>query len=184
MASTLTTLEQNTGHEVAVVTVSSLEGDTIANFAVQLFADWKIGKAEADNGALLLVAPNEREVRIEVGYGLEPVLADATSYRIIQEQILPAFRDGRYFDGISSGVGAVAMVIGGEPLPEPSESFDWLWLIIIIVFILISVVAKWRGGSWGTGPGINSGGWSSGSRHSSGGFGGGSSGGGGASGRW
>jgi uncharacterized protein len=107
----LQTLEASNGSEIAVVTIASLEGDTIENFAVSLFAEWGIGKKETDNGLLLLVAIEEREIRIEVGYGLEGTITDAQSYWIIRDILTPAFKNGDYYTGISSAVDIITGAI-------------------------------------------------------------------------
>ncbi|MFK7997823.1 MAG: YgcG family protein [Granulosicoccus sp.] len=106
--------EAQTSNQIVVVTVSDLDGYAIANYANQLGREWQIGTAENNNGALLLVAPNERKVRIEVGYGLEGALTDSLSSIIIQREILPAFRDNDYPSGINRGVSAILQAIEGE----------------------------------------------------------------------
>ena len=104
----LEALEQQTGDQLVVVTLRSLEGYDIADYGYQLGREWGIGRRGADNGVLLIVAPEERKVRIEVGYGLEPVLTDAMSAQIIENDILPAFRNGGFERGITQGVEAIA----------------------------------------------------------------------------
>ena len=106
--------EEASSDQVVVATVPSLEGYAIADYANRLGRAWGIGTAENDNGVVLLVAPNEREVRIEVGYGLEGALTDALSSTIIRREILPAFRSGDYADGIESGVTSILAAIEGE----------------------------------------------------------------------
>jgi uncharacterized protein len=103
--------EARTSAEIAVVTVPSLDGMSVEEYAVKLFAEWGIGKSARDNGVLVLVAPAQRRMRIEVGYGLEPILPDALAGRIIREEFLPAFRDDQYGRGILQGVRRVADVI-------------------------------------------------------------------------
>ena len=103
--------EARTSAEIAVVTVRSLDGMSVEEYAVKLFAEWGIGKNARDNGVLVLVAPAQRRMRIEVGYGLEPILPDALAGRIIREEFLPAFRDDQYGRGILQGVRRVADVI-------------------------------------------------------------------------
>ena len=93
-------VKRSTGAEIAVVTVSSLDGMTVEEYAVRLFEKWGIGAAEEDNGVLFLIAPNERKTRIEVGYGLEPVITDGRAGEIIRETILPFFRAGDYNQAI------------------------------------------------------------------------------------
>src|SRR5690606_1607435 len=92
----LQTFEASTSAEVVIVTVNDLQDTTIDDYAVRLFEDWKIGKDKKDNGLLYLIAKEEREVRIEVGYGLESVVTDARAGRIIRDEVIPAFKDGDY----------------------------------------------------------------------------------------
>ena len=111
--------EKKTSAEIAVVTVPSLDGRDIDGYASDLFAKWHIGKEGKDNGVLLLVAPNERKVRIEVGYGLEPVLPDGLAGEIIREQIVPAFKRGDFEGGIRAGTERIAEIVSkGERAEE------------------------------------------------------------------
>ncbi|MBP7057472.1 TPM domain-containing protein, partial [Candidatus Gracilibacteria bacterium] len=105
--------ERTTTNEIAVVTITSLGGDTIENYAVKLFEEWQIGKREEDNGVLLLVAKDDRKMRIEVGYGLEPVLPDATANHIIQTIMVPAFRQNDFYGGIDQSVDTMMLHISG-----------------------------------------------------------------------
>lgn len=107
----LAAIERRTGAEIAVATVSSLEGRTIEDFATRLFNSWAIGKKGVDNGVLLLVARQERKVRIEVGLGLERGLTDAESAKIINEALLPAFRTGDFPGGIRLGTVRIAAIV-------------------------------------------------------------------------
>ena len=111
----LAALETDTGDQFVVVTVNSLQDREIEDYGYQLGRAWGIGQSENDSGVLLIVAPNERKVRIEVGYGLEPVLTDALSSHIIQTEILPSFRTGGYQVGISNGVDAVIAQLRLDP---------------------------------------------------------------------
>ena len=104
-------LEQKTTSEIAVVTVSSLDGMEVEEYANKLFKQWGIGQAKQDNGVLVLVAPNDRAMRIEVGYGLEGVLPDGLAGQIIREDFLPRFRDDDYPGGIRNGVNHVIAVV-------------------------------------------------------------------------
>jgi uncharacterized protein len=106
--------EKKTGNEIAVVIIQSLNGDTIENFAEKLFKEWGIGKEGKDNGVLLLVAFNDHKLRIEVGYGLEPVLTDAQASQIIEKIIKPYFKSGDYNVGISKGISAIIASIDGD----------------------------------------------------------------------
>jgi len=111
---TLAAHEAATSNQVVVVTVPDLQGYDIGDYANRLGREWAIGTAENDNGVLLVVAPTERAVRIEVGYGLEGALTDAISRIIIQREILPAFREGNYDVGIDKGANAILSAIEGE----------------------------------------------------------------------
>jgi uncharacterized protein len=114
-------LEQKTSAEVAVVTVPSLDGAPVEDYAVRLFKDWGVGQAKQDNGVLVLVAPNEREMRIEVGYGLEGVLPDGLAGQIIREQFIPRFRDDDYNGGIRDGVARVIEVVERQQVLTAEE---------------------------------------------------------------
>ncbi|MEK7212100.1 MAG: TPM domain-containing protein [Patescibacteria group bacterium] len=159
LESELQNFTTRTGNEIAVVTVTDLGGDTIENFAVKLFEEWKIGKKGLDNGALILVSKEDREVRIEVGYGLEGTLTDAQSSWIINRVIVPAFKEDRYYDGLSGAVQKIISAVGGEALPEEksgqgttssSLSVDWAWLIFFVPIWLASILGRskswWLGG--------------------------------------
>ena len=106
-------LEQKTSSEIAVVTVPSLDGVPVEDYAVRLFKEWGIGQAKSDNGVLVLVAPNEREMRIEVGYGLEGILPDGLAGQIIRDEFIPRFRDNDYNGGIRDGSGGKGKGSGG-----------------------------------------------------------------------
>ena len=111
----LEALQTDTSDQLVVVTLPDLQGYDIADYGYQLGRAWRIGQSEVDNGALLIVAPNEKKVRIEVGYGLEPILTDALSGLIIQTRILPAFRDGDFERGIEQGVDAIDQQLRLDP---------------------------------------------------------------------
>lgn len=152
---TLSRYEAATRNEIAVVTIPTLAGSPIEDYAEKLFAEWGIGKSEEDNGVLLLIARDDRAVRIEVGYGLEPVLTDLESKAIIESVIVPAFRDGRYGDGVLGAVDAMIEAIGGEytpPSPDPFQNIDidWFWLFFFVPLWLASILGRskswWAGG--------------------------------------
>lgn len=107
------------GAQAAVLVIGSTEGEAIEAYALRVVEAWKLGRKGVDDGALLLVAVQDRAVRIEVGYGLEGVLTDATSKRIIDETIVPHFRAGDLHAGIDAGIERMLAVIGGEALPPP-----------------------------------------------------------------
>ena len=111
----LAALETGTTDQLVVVTVSSLQDQEIEDYGYQLGRAWGIGQKENDNGALLIVAPNERKVRVEVGYGLEPILTDAFSSQVIRDDILPSFRDGDYQAGVVKGVDALIAQLSLDP---------------------------------------------------------------------
>ena len=191
--------EQLTTEQVVVVTLPNLQGSTIEDYGYQLGRFWGIGQKGKDNGALLIVAKDERKVRIEVGYGLEDRLTDAQSSVIINQVITPAFKQGDFVGGISKGTEAMVQVLGGDPLAEPvvgasggDDVTDWkmslLFLILFVAFIYINM--RWGRALGGLGGGYigsrGGGGFGSGGSGGGGGMrgGGGSFGGGGASGGW
>ena len=108
-------VEKTTGHQFVVATVNSLEGYDVADYGYRLGRDWGIGDKEKDDGVVFLIAPNERKMRIEVGLGLEPVLTDALSGRIIRDVVTPKFKDGDLPGGIQAGVNAIAQQIQLPP---------------------------------------------------------------------
>lgn len=146
----LATLEADTSAEVAVATVPSLGGRSVEEYATALFNQWGIGQAERDNGVLVLVSVNDREMRIEVGYGLEGVLPDGLAGAIIRETFLPAFRDGDYQRGIRQGVSRVVEVVRrNEPLTAAErEALDRAaaeasqsWVVAAFLSIFVGIGA-------------------------------------------
>jgi len=201
----LAQFEQATGKQVVVVTLRSLQGYPIEDFGYQLGRKWGIGQKGKNTGALLIVAPNERKVRIEVGYGLEETLTDAASRIIIEREILPNFRNGDFNGGVVAGTAAIVALLGGNPsaagvLPnaQPSNDFEgspWTLLITLAIFIIVLSLRNRFGQRSAIGRGMGAyppvflpgGGFPSGPREGGGGGfsgGGGSFGGGGASGSW
>ncbi len=156
-------LEQETGAEVAVVTVADMGGTYIEDYAVRLFEEWGIGKNNQDNGILFLVAVSERKTRIEVGYGLEGIITDARAGRILDDQVLPSFRAGDYNTGIVQGAAAIEEYIrsGEPPAPledNPLESYlgDHILLLFVLGYITVYMLgfmarskSFWLGGVWG-----------------------------------
>lgn len=116
----LKNFEQETGAEIAVVTVETLGETYLEDYAVRLFEQWGIGKKDRDNGLLLLIAKNERQIRIEVGYGLEPVVTDAAAGRIIRDQISPSFKAGDYEKGVRQGTEVIKSSVRGGPQEVPT----------------------------------------------------------------
>ncbi|KRQ15514.1 TPM domain-containing protein [Bradyrhizobium manausense] len=117
--------ETRKGSQIAVLIVPTTDPETIEQFSIRVAEAWKIGRKKVDDGAILVVAKNDRHLRIEVGYGLEGALTDVTSRRIIDEVITPKFREGDFAGGISAGVDRMMRVVDGEPLPAPSRSVNF-----------------------------------------------------------
>jgi uncharacterized protein len=200
LESKLADLESRSGIQLVVATVGSLDGQEIEPYANELFRTWKLGDKTSNNGVLLLVAPNQKRVRIEVGYGLEGTLTDALSKVIITNAIAPRFKTGDFSGGITRGVDDIIIVLttdSSEWQQRPSLRVDsepasapvnWLVIVVIIAVIGLMIVSpafRWlvigmlmsgRGGGSGGGGASRGGGGFSGR--------GGSSGGGGASGSW
>ena len=206
----LAALEQNTSRQLVVVTLPSLQGYEISDYGYQLGRAWGIGQAKLNNGILFIVAPNEHKTRIEVGYGLEPIITDAFSSVVIQTQVLPKFRAGDFNGGVEAGANALIQQLSldtSEAEKRAAAAEQQLqhrgndngggglagFLVILFIFIAIARVF----GGWGLlpflfmgggGRGGYGGGWSGGGGGWSGGGGfgggGGSFGGGGSSGSW
>jgi uncharacterized protein len=189
--------EDTSGHQVAVATVPSLEGYDIRDYGNRLFRSWALGDKKKNDGVLVLVAPNEHKVSIEVGYGLEGDLTDAMSRIIIENAMVPRFKAGDYAGGLSAGIDDIQKVVGGQgdqvvqrvQNQSGLSQQDILPFIIFFLFIVIILMNASRGGRMIIipGGGFRSGGGSfGGGGFDGGGFsgGGGSSGGGGASGGW
>ncbi len=159
LATKLEALERDTTDQVVVVTVPDLQGYEIEDYGYQLGRAWGIGQAEKNNGVLLIVAPRERKVRIEVGYGLEPVLTDALSALIIQNEILPAFREGDFERGIEQGVDAIDRQLRLDPVEaqaraaaaERPSSTAPLGIISPIGVIFLLLLLAMIGGAGGRG---------------------------------
>jgi uncharacterized protein len=146
LTQTLRSLEARKGSQVAVLIVPTTEPETIEQYSIRVAEAWKIGRKKIDDGALLVVAKNDRHLRIEVGYGLEGSLTDATTKRIIDEDITPKFKAGDFAGGITAGVNRMIRVIDGEQLPAPepphwqgpgSFSIDPLNPFLIIPVLLL-----------------------------------------------
>jgi uncharacterized protein len=116
----LTEFEARKGSQLAVLMVASTAPEAIEQFSLRVAEQWKLGRKKVDDGVILVIAKDDRALRIEVGYGLEGALTDLTSKRIISEIILPKFKQQDFAGGITAGVGQIIRVIDGEPLPEPS----------------------------------------------------------------
>jgi uncharacterized protein len=145
-------LREITGAQLAVVTIKSLEGGQVDDFAVKLFKQWGIGQKDKQNGVLILVAIEDRKARIEVGYGLEPILPDALAGRVLNEQLFPAFKQKQYADGLNAAVQRIVQIIEkNEPAPadiaRPDAQFG---TFPVILFLSLFVAA----GSFMVGAGL------------------------------
>jgi uncharacterized protein len=183
----LRALEERTTNQLVVVTLASLQGTSIEDYGYQLGRQWRIGQKDKNNGALLIVAPNERKVRIEVGYGVEGSLTDAVTKLIIENSILPRFRANDFVGGITRGTDDILAVLSGQAdeykqraakRPDnaaPGLSLGTILLLAFIAFLVLRAVSRnafgsrrRRGGLWGSAagpifiPGSGSG-WGSGS---------------------
>ncbi|MFD2717932.1 TPM domain-containing protein [Hymenobacter monticola] len=209
----LVAYDDSTSSQIAVVTVPSLGGDEIANYAQNLYESWGIGRKGKNNGILILVAQQEHQARIQTGYGLEGAVPDAIAKRIISNTLVPAFRENQYYAGLDRGTDQLIALAKGEYKMDPADARQPrtrdrsgsgipFW-VIIAVMVLIFIMLRNRGGGGGRGNrgfgggfvppiifggggfGGGGGGWGGGGGGGGfGGFGGGSSGGGGASGSW
>lgn len=133
--------EQSTSNQVVVVTLKSLQGYDTADYANRLFRLWGLGQKDRNNGVLLIVAPTERKLRIEVGYGLEGALTDAESFSIIEREIKPPFRQGNYEQGIRAGVAAIIAAIDGEyqatpPITASGDKDSIIGPLVMGLFVL------------------------------------------------
>ena len=178
--------EDSTSNQIAVLIVPSLDGDEIDSYTLRVAKEWKLGDEKKDNGVLWLIAIKERQMRIEVGRGLEGVLTDAQSSRIDRNQVAPYFRQGDYATGVKTGVVAIIQTIRGEyvndnPIRKQRGKKPFSWGSLIVLLIIIIIMSR-RGGG-GRGGYMSRGGWIL----PMGGFGGGGGGGGGfggSSGSW
>ncbi|SCX51298.1 uncharacterized protein SAMN05720354_11059 [Nitrosospira sp. Nsp1] len=145
----LAAFEARKGSQIAVLIVPTTQPETIEQYSIRVAEAWKLGRKGIDDGALLLIAKQDRTVRIEVGYGLEGVLPDALAKRIVDEVIVPEFKQGNFAAGIDAGVEQMMSVVEGEPLPPPqarggerAPSGNAVMDNIIPLFIMLIVVAK------------------------------------------
>lgn len=154
---TLAAFEARKGSQLAVLMIPSTAPQEIEQYALRVAEQWKLGRKKVDDGAILVVAKDDRALRIEVGYGLEGALNDATSKRIISEIILPRFKQQDFYGGITAGVGQIVRVIDGEPLPEPGKqpagNIGGIRQYAPILFILALAVGGVLRGALGRVPG-------------------------------
>jgi uncharacterized protein len=210
----LDAFNDSTSNQIAVVTVTDLDGDDVEDYTNKLFRNWGIGGLKHNNGVLLLISKNDRKFRIEVGYGLEGAITDVLSSDILENDLRPNFKNEDYYAGIDEAVNSLEKAAAGEYKERGTQKDDngkggnILGVIIVIIVVLISLFrgrggrgggmmsrrgfGSWiipamfmGGGNWGRGSGgWGGGGFGGGGGGGFGGFGGGSSGGGGASGGW
>lgn len=144
-------LEDTKGSQLAILTVYSTEPETIEQFSIRVVDQWKLGRSDVDDGILLIIAKNDRKLRIEVGYGLEGAIPDVYAKRIINNVIVPHFRDGDYYLGVEEGIEAIISLIEGEELPEVTNTdtirseykvLGFVFFIVIVVLIFLVVIAK------------------------------------------
>jgi uncharacterized protein len=203
----LVAIDDSSSNQIAVVIISSLDGYPKEEYATKLFREWGIGNTKTNNGVLLLIAVQDRQIRIEVGYGLEGAIPDITALNIIDNDIKPAFKAGNYYEGIDLATDNIAKAAVGEykvKKAKKSKSKGGGGLFLIVLIIIFVLLRGGRGGGSNIGGGgfsdvatgmllgslLNGGGrhggggWGDGGGGGFGGFGGGSSGGGGAGGSW
>ena len=147
----LATFEARKGAQIAVLTVASTAPEEIEQYSIRVVDAWKLGRKGVDDGALLIIAVEDRALRIEVGRGLEGVLTDLASNRIIDESITPLFRGGDYAGGINVGVDRMIAVVDGEPLPEPEQQWqggerggfeDIIGIVFVLAIVLSAMLRK------------------------------------------
>jgi len=153
----LAALEAKKGSQIAVLMVPTTQPEDIEQFGIRVADAWKLGRKGVDDGAILIVAKNDRRVRIEVGYGLEGALPDAIANRIITETIAPHFRQGDYDGGVQAGVDRMIAVINGEPLPAPEKRWqggsgvsNLFPLLLVVVFVASGVLRALFGRLFGS----------------------------------
>jgi uncharacterized protein len=194
----LARFEEETTNQVTVVIIPTLAGDSLEDYSIRLAEKWRIGRKGKDNGVILLIVMQDRNIRIEVGYGLEGMLPDSLAGEIIRQEIASRFRQGQFYQGIEAGVNAIMAATKGEYRPAARTgrgggSLSWVWVVLFLLFMLAAAAGDFRrrpphsrrgGGVVAGGPFWWGGGFSGGSF--GGGFsgGGGGFGGGGASGGW
>lgn len=143
----LAAVERAKGAQIAVLVVPSTQPEDIAAYGIRVAEAWKLGRADVDDGAILIVAKNDRRVRIEVGQGLEGVIPDAAAARIIREYIAPRFRAGDWYGGIHDATGAMVKLVNDEPLPPPladeTQGDDRVPIALIMAFVTAMILSSW-----------------------------------------
>jgi len=153
LSQTLAQFDAKKGTQFAVLIVKSTAPESIEQTALRVAEQWKLGRKKIDDGAILLIAKDDRAVRIEVGYGLEGALNDATSKRIIEQFITPEFRNGNYFAGINAGIQQMIRIADGEPLPPvaaandgaPSDSLRFAPVLFMLALAVGMVMRSFMG---------------------------------------
>jgi len=143
LESKLAAFEAQKGSQIAVLIVPSTEPEDIAQFGIRVADQWKIGRKRIDDGVILIVAKNDRKLRLEVGYGLEGAIPDAIAKRVIAETITPHFKAGDFYGGIDAGVQQLMQLIEGEPLPQPSASGNGGDDGAFVMLIVGGLIAGW-----------------------------------------
>ena len=142
----LAALEARKGSQVAVLLVPTTQPETVEQYAIRVFDQWKLGRKGTDDGVLLLVAKNDRKLRIEVGYGLEGAIPDAIARRVMDEDIVPLFKRGNFYGGISAGTDRVSKLIEGESMPPPKHTTapgsGWSTETFFIGFIILAMASQ------------------------------------------
>ena len=142
----LAALEARKGSQVAVLLVPTTQPETVEQYAIRVFDQWKLGRKGIDDGVLLLVAKNDRKLRIEVGYGLEGAIPDAIAKRVVDEDIVPLFKQGNFYGGISAGTDRVSKLIEGESMPPPKRTAapgsGWSTETLFIGFIILAMASQ------------------------------------------
>lgn len=146
----LEAFEKEKGSQVVVLIIPTTDPETISSYGIRVAEQWKIGRSGVDDGVILIVAKDDRKVRIEVGYGLEGAIPDVYAKRIIENIIIPNFRQGDFYNGIEDGVGAIKGLIAGEELPEVTQAppstggmkHESLFMTIIILMVIVLSVLK------------------------------------------
>jgi uncharacterized protein len=160
LANMIATERQHSGNQIGVLMIPSLQGEALEDYSLQVARTWGIGTKDRDNGVLLLIVKNDHQIRIEVGYGLEGALTDIRSGQIIRDRMAPLFRQGKYYEGIQSGVEGITVAIHNEVDPQlktqPQQNkapFPWEFLFFAIFIVptwLASILGRskswWAGG--------------------------------------
>ena len=145
----LARFEGETGNQIAVVIIPTLAGDSLEDYSIRLAEKWRIGRKGRDSGVILLIAMQDRKIRIEVGYGLEGMLPDSLAGEIIRQEITSRFRQGQFYQGIQAGVDAIMAATKGEYRPAPRTgrgggSLSWFWVILFVLFVLSITANNFR----------------------------------------